>query len=252
MNTYVFTSQLSTANATVLNGLLNASGSNIKGIYFSKSSGGDKGLLFKVKRLLSYGVFNLLKIFLQKKKRLNQIESEAGLQTEVSNCMQKLSMAGIDTFRGDEFKKLLQQATKDKEGIIVLIYFNRIISKKYIGEVPIINLHPGKLPGYRGAQPIFRALLHNESTLEVTVHKVDAGIDTGPVYKTFELENTDNSIHSNLIKSSLILRAELPALLYQIYSGEVKAQVQPESDTYYTRPDAQQVSSFLKSGKRYY
>lgn len=43
------------------------------------------------------------------------------------------------------------------------------------------NVHPGPLPQYRGADPVFRQLKNKEKTASVTIHQLDNGFDTGPV-----------------------------------------------------------------------
>jgi methionyl-tRNA formyltransferase len=44
-----------------------------------------------------------------------------------------------------------------------------------------INLHSGKVPEYRGAAPAFWELYHGESWVGVTIHRVVASLDAGPV-----------------------------------------------------------------------
>lgn len=44
-----------------------------------------------------------------------------------------------------------------------------------------INIHKGRLPHYRGMPPAFWELWHEESLAGVTIHKIEAGLDTGPV-----------------------------------------------------------------------
>ena len=46
-----------------------------------------------------------------------------------------------------------------------------------------INLHCGKLPEYRGAPPAFWELYHGEREVGVTVHRVTAGVDQGPILR---------------------------------------------------------------------
>ena len=42
-----------------------------------------------------------------------------------------------------------------------------------------INYHTALLPKYRGRQPLFWALLNNEKTTGITIHKMDEFIDKG-------------------------------------------------------------------------
>lgn len=44
------------------------------------------------------------------------------------------------------------------------------------------NIHPSLLPAYRGPQPIYWTLRHGASATGVSLHRLDAGIDTGPVF----------------------------------------------------------------------
>lgn len=43
------------------------------------------------------------------------------------------------------------------------------------------NIHSGKLPEYRGGHVMMWALINGETESAATLHRVDAGIDTGPV-----------------------------------------------------------------------
>ncbi len=51
-----------------------------------------------------------------------------------------------------------------------------------------MNLHFSLLPAYRGAAPVQRAIEHGEIVTGVTVFKLDAGMDTGPIYSSATLE----------------------------------------------------------------
>jgi methionyl-tRNA formyltransferase len=44
-----------------------------------------------------------------------------------------------------------------------------------------INVHPGLLPHYRGCNPIEWAIMHDEKEVGVTIHFMDASIDTGDI-----------------------------------------------------------------------
>ena len=45
-----------------------------------------------------------------------------------------------------------------------------------------INLHFSRLPAWRGAAPVQRAVLNGDQELGVSVFALDAGMDTGPIY----------------------------------------------------------------------
>ena len=44
-----------------------------------------------------------------------------------------------------------------------------------------INVHHGSVPDYRGGPPVFWELADGRDRVGFTVHRIDAGIDTGPV-----------------------------------------------------------------------
>jgi methionyl-tRNA formyltransferase len=44
-----------------------------------------------------------------------------------------------------------------------------------------LNLHPSRLPDYRGREPLFWALLHGEPRVGVTVHHMTEEVDAGPI-----------------------------------------------------------------------
>src|SRR5262249_50385667 len=51
-----------------------------------------------------------------------------------------------------------------------------------------INVHHGAVPGYRGGPPVFWELADGLGSVGFTIHRIDAGIDTGPVVARGEVE----------------------------------------------------------------
>ena len=46
-----------------------------------------------------------------------------------------------------------------------------------------LNVHPSLLPKYRGPEPLFWIYRNNDRETGVTIHQVDAGLDTGPIVR---------------------------------------------------------------------
>ena len=66
--------------------------------------------------------------------------------------------------------------------LAVSVNYVRIIKPPFIARCKrIINIHNAPLPKYRGMAPINWALKNGESEHGVTIHEIDAGIDTGPI-----------------------------------------------------------------------
>lgn len=62
-------------------------------------------------------------------------------------------------------------------------HFNQLIGPELLGlpQLGCLNIHPGKLPEYRGVDPAFYALLRSEVIAGVTLHYQDEQFDTGAV-----------------------------------------------------------------------
>jgi phosphoribosylglycinamide formyltransferase 1 len=67
--------------------------------------------------------------------------------------------------------------------LIVLAGFMELLSERFLERFPraVKNVHPSLLPAYPGLHAIEQALAHGEKRFGVTVHYVDAGVDTGQI-----------------------------------------------------------------------
>lgn len=66
----------------------------------------------------------------------------------------------------------------------VLVSYGKIIPQRIIGlfRPGIINLHPSLLPAYRGPSPIEAAITNLDTATGISIMKLDADMDAGPVY----------------------------------------------------------------------
>ena len=55
------------------------------------------------------------------------------------------------------------------------------------GLFSVVNLHPGRLPAYKGLEPVIQAILHGDKMVGITLHRVAEGIDEGNVIGFNEL-----------------------------------------------------------------
>ena len=65
--------------------------------------------------------------------------------------------------------------------LVVLAGFMELLGPELVARFPAINVHPSLLPAFPGRTPIEDALAHGVRVTGVTVHLVDAGLDTGPI-----------------------------------------------------------------------
>ncbi len=81
-----------------------------------------------------------------------------------------------------------------------------------------VNVHASLLPRWRGAAPIQRAILAGDAETGVCLMRMEAGLDTGPVYARASCPiprgTTGGELHDRLaMLGAETLRATLPALL---------------------------------------
>ena len=67
--------------------------------------------------------------------------------------------------------------------LVVLAGYMQLLSPAFIARFPnrIVNVHPALLPSFPGLDAIGQAFRHGVRVSGVTVHFVDAGVDTGPI-----------------------------------------------------------------------
>jgi methionyl-tRNA formyltransferase len=73
-----------------------------------------------------------------------------------------------------------------------------------------INLHGGALPAYRGPQPVFWQIRNREPEAALVAHRMDAGLDTGPILASAPIPIGPLTTHGAL---TLALSQVAPALL---------------------------------------
>jgi UDP-4-amino-4-deoxy-L-arabinose formyltransferase/UDP-glucuronic acid dehydrogenase (UDP-4-keto-hexauronic acid decarboxylating) len=105
---------------------------------------------------------------------------------------------------------------RDAEVDIVLNAHSLFVMHGEVVEAPRIgsfNLHSGPLPRYAGLNVVSWAIYRGERIHGVTIHKMAAGIDTGPiVYQSmFAIEETDTalSLYAKCTKEGVALLQQL-------------------------------------------
>jgi methionyl-tRNA formyltransferase len=73
----------------------------------------------------------------------------------------------------------------------IVVAYGRIIPARILDVVPMLNVHFSLLPRWRGAAPVERAVLAGDPTTGVSLMRLEAGLDTGPVLSRSELRIDD-------------------------------------------------------------
>jgi methionyl-tRNA formyltransferase len=78
----------------------------------------------------------------------------------------------------DEARARIAAAQPD---VVVVCAFGALIKEPLLSEHEMINVHPSLLPRWRGAAPVERALMAGDEATGVSIMRVTAGWDSGPV-----------------------------------------------------------------------
>ena len=106
----------------------------------------------------------------------------------------------------------------------VSMSFNQILRQDIVKMAPLgfINCHAGLLPFYRGRNVLNWALINGEKEFGVTVHYIDAGIDTGDIILQRKVEITPHDDYESVLNKAYKLCADtLVSALKLIDRGEV-------------------------------
>lgn len=132
---------------------------------------------------------------------------------------------GLQTFfqpislRNEEAQAVLRSYQAD---LFVVAAYGKILPQAVL-DIPrlgCVNLHASLLPKYRGAAPISAAILNGDAESGVCLMKMEAGMDTGPVYARVSTPIRDEDDTGTLTERLSVLGAELlianlPALAAQ-------------------------------------
>jgi phosphoribosylglycinamide formyltransferase-1 len=107
--------------------------------------------------------------------------------------------------------------------LAVLAGFMELLTPVFLDRIPAINVHPALLPAFPGLDGVGDALRHGVRVTGVTVHLVDAGLDTGPVLLQeavpVHYDDTVESLHERLRPVEHRLLAEAVQALAQNLVG---------------------------------
>ena len=155
--------------------------------------------------------------------------------SSVKILAEKLNLPVLQPLKARD-EKFITELRDLKPDLIVVVAYGQILPQTILDLPPFgcLNVHTSLLPKYRGAAPIQWSIADGEAETGVTIMKMDAGLDTGPILSTRRtpILPTDDSqiLHDRLAQ----LGAELLAETIPDYvAGKVLPQSQPaEGFTY--------------------
>jgi methionyl-tRNA formyltransferase len=110
-------------------------------------------------------------------------QKNKALKADLQELMEGTDVPLLTVDRSN-FKKIIRkEIEKYNVQAVFIMTFPYLIPKELLSLPPrgFINFHYGKLPEYRGPEPIFTQVMMQEKNPALTVHVVTEGIDNGPV-----------------------------------------------------------------------
>ncbi len=113
---------------------------------------------------------------------------------------QSLKLSQQENSLSQQIHSLLEQIDA-----LVVVAYGLLLPSSIVDNIYCINLHPSKLPRWRGAAPIQRAIQAGDETTAVCIMHMDKGLDTGDILYTsnsipIEKEETGASLSKKIIQ----------------------------------------------------
>lgn len=136
-----------------------------------------------------------------------------GIETLI---IQPSSFPSKESYELEILKKLNEREVE----WIVLAGYMRLIGNVLLNAYSnkIINIHPSLLPAFPGKDAIGQAMAHGVKIAGVTVHYVDAGMDTGPILAQQAVEVVDGDREQTEERIHEVEHALYTKTLQQLFS----------------------------------
>ncbi len=144
----------------------------------------------------------------------------AGTDRPGCPAMRRAADAGVPTFavaladhpdRPAWDAALAEEIAGHEPDLVLLAGFMRVLAPATVSRFEMINTHPSLLPSFPGGHAVADALAHGVKVTGVTVHRVDAGLDSGPILAQAAVPVLDGDTEDTLRQR--IQAAEKPLFL---------------------------------------
>ncbi len=129
---------------------------------------------------------------------------------------------GIPVFQPTTLKDdgLFAALTALEPDVAVVFAYGKIIPQRFL-DIPkngTLNVHPSLLPRHRGPTPVHAAILHGDTETGITLIKLDAEMDHGPIVAQTKMllcddETTETLSETLSTQSAALVEESLPAYL---------------------------------------
>ena len=178
--------------------------------------------------------FNISVVYTQPPKK-----SSRGMKVQKTPIHVKSELLGLPIRTPSSLKNNIDEYNfikKIKPTIVLVISYGQIIPKEFLelSEKGFFNIHASILPKLRGAAPIQRAIMNQETETGISFMKINENLDTGPVLETYKIKIDLNLNATELEKKLSQLAAEkIIENIDNIIKGKVKLKEQDHSEATY-------------------
>ena len=151
-----------------------------------------------------------------------------GLQPAASAVKQLAIRRGLPVFQPLNFKSpdAVEVVRAAKPQALVVAAYGLLLPESLLQVAPLgaWNIHASLLPRWRGAAPIQRAILAGDRETGISIMRMDAGLDTGPVLSQSSLPILASDDTGTLHDKLAALGAEMMVAALAHIPGEPQAQ----------------------------
>jgi methionyl-tRNA formyltransferase len=112
---------------------------------------------------------------------------------------------------------------------VIVCAFGALIKEPLLSDYAVLNVHPSLLPRWRGAAPIERAIMAGDERTGVSIMRVTAGLDSGPVCLSGDEPITARDTYGTLAGRLQELGGELLIRALDEWVGGIRFTEQDES-----------------------
>ncbi len=140
--------------------------------------------------------------------------------------------ANILLLQPEKLRHVLDALRQWPADVFIVAAFGQLLPQSMLDLPPhgCVNVHGSLLPRWRGAAPIHAAIRAGDKETGITIMRIDAGLDTGPMLSKRAIPilsiDTGQTLHDKMAQLGADLLIEtLPAYL----AGDIKPQTQDET-----------------------
>jgi methionyl-tRNA formyltransferase len=142
-----------------------------------------------------------------------------GAGSDPSPVKQAALELGLAVLTPEKAREVVDEVRGSGAELGVVVAFGQLLPVALLDALPhgFVNLHFSLLPRWRGAAPVERAILAGDDETGVELMRIEAGLDTGPVFARvrvpIEPTETAGELHARLVVAGTALLVEhLPAV----------------------------------------